>query len=186
MAQLTPEDIGSETFTDVRLELEQFIEFLMETGKDSLKAKIPDKRELHRAATTLGIATGAVVSVINQSESREVRNAALVNLWSALASAFVIGSHGTLSDNSKVAASHAQAQDAREKESKRRKEDPTPTMLVISKVVSQHLRPGDELHPWKTADAMLGDVNRALQAKGLRDVNRDRIVRFIKNNPARS
>jgi hypothetical protein len=181
--------IGGEPITDVRRDLKQFVETLIEVGKASLQSKIPDRKDLQRAVDKLDNSAdaadvvGAVTRAIGQSEPGEAQEHALLCLWGALASAYIIGSRGTLSDNSKKVAKQVQAQEMRATTSKRRQEDPT--TQILSEAVDKHLRPGDEAHPYKAADAMLISVNQAIESQGVPPAKRNRIAKIIKDRPVR-
>jgi hypothetical protein len=174
----------SEPVTDVRRELEQFVEFLIDTGTDSLQSKIPDREDLQRAVARLGGSVGEVIHAIEQSESGEAHEHALRCLWSVLGDAFIIGSRGTLSDNSEAVARRWQAEKARVARSRQRQQDPT--IRILAEVVDRLRRPGDEAHPHKMADAWLSEANQVLEAEGLRPVKRDRLANFIRGHFARS
>jgi hypothetical protein len=176
--------IKREPITDVRSELINFIGFLKDTGQGSIspgKVKLAERQALERAIARLGISTDGVIDAIERSSGPDhAREHALLSLWNALASAYTIGSEGTLSANSKVAAASAQADRARGAKDQRRQEDQE--FQIIKRVVDQRRGPGDEKRPWKFGRAMLDDVNRALGAAGLDPLKRcDKLARYLES-----
>ncbi len=93
-----------EPITDIRAEVQDFVRFLRETGEASLETKnLPERKTLQRAVDRLDHSTSAVIDVIESSGSHEhAREHALLSLWDALYSAYAIGSHGTVSENTEV------------------------------------------------------------------------------------
>ena len=125
---------------------------------------------------------GQVIRALERSESGEACEHALLCLWSALGDAFIIGSRGTLSDNSRTVVEHVRTATMRAGKLV------TPTARILAEVVDKHplRRPGDEVHPYKTAGIVQDDVNRALAAEKLGPVGRHRIADHIKAHPIRS
>jgi hypothetical protein len=84
---------------NLRSELQDFIRFLRETGENSLKVDIPEREALQRAVQRLTnqhnqrtSVTDSLIGILDSCEMPEhTRDVALQNLWSALASAFIIG-----------------------------------------------------------------------------------------------
>jgi hypothetical protein len=113
---------------DVRWDLQFFIRFLRKTGEGSLKAKfdLPEREALQRAVQKLDPCAKSLIGIIEKSGIPEdVQEVALHNLWSALASAFTIGSEGTRSRNTKAmgtAAGRSKAAEKREPGDKRIRE----------------------------------------------------------------
>ena len=94
-----------EPITDIRAEVQDFVRFLRETGEGSLETKnLPERETLKRAVDKLGHSIDAVVDTIERSSGLHelVREHALLSLWEALYSAYAIGSHGTVSENTEV------------------------------------------------------------------------------------
>jgi hypothetical protein len=97
---------------DVRWDLQFFIRFLRKTGEGSLKAKfnLPEREALQRAVQRLTnqhnqrtSVTDSLIGILERCDIPEhTREVALHNLWSALASAYTIGSKGTVSKNTKA------------------------------------------------------------------------------------
>jgi hypothetical protein len=174
-------------------ELETFVRVLIDTGNASLesKVKIPDREPLQWAIDKLSRFCAAF-EAIEQSHANYPHKAVIRRslVRSALAAAYEIGQHGTISANTKRAAAEAKAEEMREAGGKQLQDDPDreTTMRIISEVVECHrVRRHGDAHPYKMARAILPNVNQALEAKGLDPVNRDRIARYIiKTRPARS
>jgi hypothetical protein len=90
---------------DVRRDLQSFIRFLRKTGEGSLKAKfdLPERDMLQRRVQSLPPCAKSLISIIETSGIPEhAQEVALHNLWSVLASAYIIGSEGTVGENTKV------------------------------------------------------------------------------------
>jgi hypothetical protein len=90
---------------DVRWDLRFFIRFLRKTGEGSLKAKfdLPEREALQRAVQKLDPCAKSLIGIIEGSGIPEAdRWVALHNLWSVLASAYIIGSEGTVGKNTEV------------------------------------------------------------------------------------
>jgi hypothetical protein len=106
-----------EPITDVRAEVQDFVRFLRETGEASLETKnLPERKTLQRAVDRLDHSTSAVIDAIESSGSYEhAREHALLSLWGALYSAYAIGSHGTVSENTKAVGTAAGRATAAEK-----------------------------------------------------------------------
>jgi hypothetical protein len=95
----------SKPVKDVRFDLQFFIRFLTKTGKGSLAAKgeLPAREELEQAVQTLPPCARSLIGIIERSGVPDhAREVALHNLWSALASAYTIGSEGTRSRNARA------------------------------------------------------------------------------------
>jgi hypothetical protein len=88
----------------VRTGLQDLIERLVGTGKASLEAglKLPEREALRHATAHLGPCTKSLIGIIEESGiSPGMQKAALLSLWGALEDAFMIGSQGTVSENTK-------------------------------------------------------------------------------------
>jgi len=147
-----------EPITDIRTELLDFVRFLHETGNYSIGAGInlPERDVLQRAVAKLSPAVDSVIAATDRDGD------AALALWNALASAFIIGSRGTISDNTKTALAYDNT--AKMRKGKAAKKNPKD--MIMRQVVDQKLQPGDRDQPWKAAAAMLDSVNQALEEAG--------------------
>jgi len=93
-----------EPITNIRAEVQDFVRFLRETGEASLETKnLPERKTLQRAVRRVGPCVESLIFIIeNSGIPEDVQEVALLNLWSALASAYMIGSQGTVSENTEV------------------------------------------------------------------------------------
>jgi hypothetical protein len=108
---------------DVRWDLRFFIRFLRKTGEGSLKAKfdLPERELLQARVQKLGPCAESLIGIIEKSGIPEdAKWVALHNLWSVLASAYIIGSEGTISENTKVAINYLDTADMREAKDRHR------------------------------------------------------------------
>jgi len=103
---------------------QSFIRFLKKTGEGSLKAKfsLPQRARLQRAVDNLDHSTSAVIDAIERLQWDHERKHVLHALWSALACAYMIGSEGTISDNTIAFAANDRA--AKMRDAKSRKSEP--------------------------------------------------------------
>jgi hypothetical protein len=167
---------------DIRRELQFFIRFLRKTGEGSLKVKfdLPEREALQRAVQMLDPDTKSLIDIIDRSGNPDhAREAALHNLWSALASAYVIGSEGTISKNTEIAIVNKRSDKMREAKGKRRQENPE--NQIIKESVLRN-RVGDKGHLYKAADVVLNEALPILRARGSKLTDkavRGRAVRML-------
>jgi hypothetical protein len=89
-----------EPITDIR-EVQDFVRFLREIGEASLKTKnLPEREALQWGMQRLGPCAMSLIGIIERSGiPKDMQKAAQLDLLRALAAAFEIGSHGTVSEN---------------------------------------------------------------------------------------
>jgi hypothetical protein len=165
------------------LDLEGLVRFLIDTANTSLESKIDDREPLQWAVGKLSRFCAAIEALEQSGFSPAQKRAARRSLISrALAAAFEIGSLATESKNTVSVIKHRGTTPARAERSRLKQESDR----ILSEIVAGLQRPGDEAHPYKAADAILGRVNQALEAEGHPHVGRDRVAGLLKGQPARS
>jgi hypothetical protein len=89
--------------TDIS-KVQDFVRFLRETGEASLKTKnLPEREALQWGVQRLGPCAMSLIGIIERSGiPRDMQKAAQLDLVRALAAAYEIGSHGTVSKNTEV------------------------------------------------------------------------------------
>ncbi|WMT73864.1 hypothetical protein [Bradyrhizobium sp. Ash2021] len=169
--------------TDVRLDLQDFIRFLRETGEKSLEVKfdLPEREALQHAVQELDPATKSLIGVIERSGiPDEAREVAMHNLWSALASAYMIGSEGTISDNTEVAIANKRTDKMRGAKSKRQQDNPENKIIWEAALRN---RAAGESRLYKAADVVVNEALPVLRARGCELTDkavRGRAVRMLK------
>jgi hypothetical protein len=101
MARLTMPGRDKHGIDYGELDLEGLVRFLIDTGNASLESKIPDREPLQWAVDKLGKFCAAIKAVdqsnhLSPAHKRAARRSLVLG---ALAAAFEIGSHGTVSKN---------------------------------------------------------------------------------------
>jgi len=168
---------------DTRRELQFFIRFLRKTGEGSLKVKfeLPEREALQRAVQMLEPDTKSLIHIIDRSGIPDhARETILHNLWSALASAYLIGSEGAISKNTDVAIANKRSEEMREAKGKHRQENPQ--NQIIKECVLRN-RVGDKGRLYKAADVVVNEVQPILLAMGFKLTDkavRGRAVRMLK------
>jgi hypothetical protein len=85
-------------------DVQDFVRFLRETGEASLKTKnLPEREALQWGMQRLGPCAMSLIGIIERSGiPKDMQKAAQLDLLRALAAAYEIGSHGTVSKNTEV------------------------------------------------------------------------------------
>jgi hypothetical protein len=167
---------------DTSRELQSFIRFLRKTGEGSLKAafELPEREALQRAVQMLDPDTKSLIHIVDGSGIPDhAREVVLHNLWSALASAYLIGSEGTISKNTEVAIANMRSEKMREAKGMHRNENPQ--NQIIKESVLRN-RVGDKGRLYKVADVVVNEVQPILLAKGFKLTDkavRGRAVRML-------
>ena len=150
-----------EPVTDIRAEVQDFVRFLRETGEASLETKfdLPERDLLQRRVQILGPCAESLIGIIEKSGiPEETREVALHNLWSVLMSAYIIGSEGTISENTKVAIKYLDAANMRE--AKVRHREPSDKRMQVTIAEAEKNCPPGRGHATAVVQQVISDMKK--------------------------